>query len=73
MKKILFITANPKNTARLRLDEEIRDIAESLNLAHRENFRIEQRWATRLKDVRRAIFDVNPHILHFSGHGERSR
>lgn len=70
MKKILFITANPKNTARLRLDEEIRDIAESLNLAHRENFRIEQRWATRLKDVRRAIFDVNPHILHFSGHGE---
>ncbi len=71
MKKILFIMANPKNTARLRLDEEIRDIAESLNLArHREHFRIEQRWATRLKDVRRAIFDVNPHILHFSGHGE---
>ena len=72
MKKILFIAANPKDTARLRLDEEFREIEDGLNRSiHREEFRLHQKWAVRLKDLRRAMFEVNPCVIHFSGHGER--
>ena len=71
MKTILFIAANPKDSVRLRLDEEIREIEDGLNRSiHREEFRLHQKWAVRLKDVRRAMFEVNPHVVHFSGHGE---
>ncbi len=70
-KKILILAANPKDTARLRLDEEVREIKEGLRLAKkRELFEIEQREAVRIRDLRRALLDCEPQILHFSGHGE---
>jgi CHAT domain len=69
-KTILFLAANPKGTTSLRLDQEIRDIAEGLQRSqHREQFRLEQRWATRPRDVQRALLDCQPYIVHFSGHG----
>lgn len=70
-KKILILAANPKDTTRLRLDEEVREIKEGLRLAKkRELFEIEQREAVRIRDLRRALLDCEPHIVHFSGHGE---
>jgi hypothetical protein len=67
---ILFLAANPKDTGRLRLDQELRDIAEGLQRAQqRDQFVLEQRWAVRPRDIQRAIMDVGPHIIHFSGHG----
>lgn len=70
VKTILFLAANPKSTPSLRLDEEVRDISEGLQRAqHRENFRLEQRWAVRPRDLQRALLEVNPQIVHFSGHG----
>jgi hypothetical protein len=69
--KILFLTANPANTVRLRLDEEVRQIDEAIRRARkRDSFVIEQRWAVRIDDLRRAMLDVNPQIIHFSGHGD---
>jgi hypothetical protein len=68
--KILILAANPKSTTRLRLDEEARDIDEGLRRAkHREQFNLEQRWAVRPRDIQRAMLDINPQIVHFSGHG----
>ncbi|HEY9630210.1 MAG TPA: TIR domain-containing protein [Coleofasciculaceae cyanobacterium] len=73
VRKILFLAANPQGTSRLRLDHEVRDIEEGLRRSqHREQFDLEQRWAVRPRDVQRAMLELNPQIVHFSGHGEGS-
>jgi hypothetical protein len=70
-KKILILSANPIGTDKLRLDEEVRDIEEGLQRSkYREQFEVSQKWAVRPWDMRRAILDHDPQILHFTGHGE---
>ncbi len=72
VKKILILAANPKTTPRLRLDEEVREIREGLMRAkRREQFEIHQNWAVRLRDLRRALLDVEPQIVHFTGQGKK--
>ncbi|MGD1698842.1 CHAT domain-containing protein [Dapis sp. BLCC M229] len=69
-KTILILAANPKNTAPLRLDQEIREIDEGLHRANkRDKFQLQQKWAVRVRDFYRAILDYQPHIVHFCGHG----
>jgi hypothetical protein len=69
-KTVLFLAANPQQTARLRLDEELREIDESLRRANkREQFKLEPKGAVRWRDLYRSILDCNPQIVHFSGHG----
>ena len=69
---ILFLAANPKDKGRQRLDQELRDIAEGLQRAQkRDRFNLQQRWAVRPRDIQRAMLDVNPQIIHFSGSGEQ--
>ena len=69
-KTILILAANPKGTSPLRLDQEVRDICEGLQRSPFQNhFRIESRWAVRPRDVRLALLQVNPQIVHFCGHG----
>jgi hypothetical protein len=69
-KKILILTANPKNTDKLRLDQEVREIQAGLDRSkQRDQFEIISRWATRPDDLRRTLLDHNPNIVHFSGHG----
>jgi DNA-binding PadR family transcriptional regulator len=69
-RKILILTANPKDTDKLRLDEEARNIKEGLRQSkERDCFVIETEWAIRAKDVRRSILHYKPEIVHFSGHG----
>lgn len=68
--KILILAANPKGTTPLRLDEEVREIDAGLQRAkHREQFVLEQKWAVRPRDIQRTMLDLNPQIVHFSGHG----
>jgi hypothetical protein len=70
-KKILILSSNPKGTARLRLDEEVREIEERLRRSkYREQFLIHSKWAVRLRDIRQAMLDDEPQIVHFCGHGE---
>ncbi|MDZ8261281.1 AAA-like domain-containing protein [Nostoc sp. ChiQUE01b] len=70
MKKILILTANPKDTDNLRLNEEVREIQAGLERARkRDQFEIISRWAVRPDDLRRALLDYEPQIVHFSGHG----
>jgi len=69
-RKILLLSANPKGTSRLRLDEETREIKDGLKRAKkRDDFSIETAEAVRYRDIGRAILDYEPHIIHFSGHG----
>jgi hypothetical protein len=68
--KILILAANPKNTPHLRLDQEVRDIEEGLTRSQqRDRFELVQRWAARPRDVQLAILELEPQIVHFSGHG----
>ncbi len=70
IKKILVLASSPVNEARLRLDKEVREIDEALRRANkRDQFKFEQRWAIRTDDLRRALLDIEPQIVHFSGHG----
>ncbi|MEM7350909.1 MAG: effector-associated domain EAD1-containing protein [Acidobacteriota bacterium] len=69
-KVILFLAANPKETAPLRLDEELREIQENLRGASlRKQFRLEVVTSARQKDIRQALLDHKPYAVHFSGHG----
>ena len=69
---ILFCAANPVDTGQLRLDEEVREIAEGLRRSkHRDYFNLAQRWAVRAEDLRRGLLDEQPSIVHFSGHGSQ--
>ncbi|MGB3301018.1 MAG: AAA-like domain-containing protein [Phormidesmis sp.] len=69
-KTILMLSANPSDTARLRLDKEVREIQQGLQLsAGRDRFTVISQWAVRPDDLRRALLKHQPQIVHFSGHG----
>jgi hypothetical protein len=70
VKTILLLAANPRDTSKLQLDVEVREIDEGLQRAKkREQFKLEQKWAVRSRDFYRAILDTQPQIVHFCGHG----
>ena len=70
MKKILILSANPKNTRSLRLDQEIREIQNTLQLSpHRDEFEIIAGSAVQVDDLTRFLSHHQPTIVHFSGHG----
>ena len=65
--KILILTAIPHG---LRLDLEIREIEDAIRrAARRDLFDIRTRTAVRTQDIRRAIAEEKPQIVHFCGHG----
>jgi CHAT domain len=70
IKTILVLSAQPKGVDPLRLEEEVRELRRGLERSrHRDDFRIEQRSALTAQDLRRALIDCQPQIVHFSGHG----
>lgn len=74
LRTILILAANPKGTSRLRLDEEVRKIEQALERAKkRDRFKLVQKWAVTDDDLRRALLDHEPEIVHFSGHGAGKR
>lgn len=67
---VLFVTANPEETTRLRLDEEMRDIEDELQKAKfRDKFSIIRKNAARISDLQDGLLNHNPDIIHFTGHG----
>lgn len=69
-KTILVLAANPKNTTPLRLGEEVRSLRLGLERSqYRDRFELQERWAVTVMDMRRALLDCHPQIVHFSGHG----
>lgn len=77
---ILFLGANPDivyqdgtEQSKLKLDKEAREIKEALAKSlNRDSINFETRWAVRTSDLFQAINEVNPTIIHFSGHGTES-
>ena len=70
VRSILLLAADPSDLARLRLATEFREIQEKLRLAmYRDRFTVHQRMALRPADLSQAMLDLQPEIVHFSGHG----
>ena len=70
MPTVLIVSASPIDQDRLRLGAEFRDIRHALQRSrNREDWKIESNEAITVDDLRRALLDHNPPILHFSGHG----
>jgi CHAT domain len=70
VRTLLILAANPKGTERLRLDEEVKKIEQGLERSkRRDQFKLVVKWAVTDDDLRRAMLDNEPEIVHFSGHG----
>ena len=71
--KVLFLSSDPKNTSRLRLDTEQREICEKIALSkYRDNIEFKPQVSLRAQDFSQAILDFEPTVVHFSGHGSKS-
>jgi hypothetical protein len=69
--RVLFLASLPSSVAPLDLGVEIRKIRERIQSArHRDRIQMQSEWAVRPQDIRRALLEHSPHIVHFSGHGE---
>jgi hypothetical protein len=71
--KILFLGASPINENRLRLDAEVREIDNKLQMSrNRDSFILETKWAVRVSDLQGHLLRYSPDIVHFSGHGSEA-
>jgi len=68
--KILFVSANPAGMPQLKLDKEAREIEAKIRAAeYRDSLELITKWAVRPDDLLQALNQHQPHIVHFSGHG----
>jgi CHAT domain len=68
--KILFLSANPKNITHIRLDEEVREVDQKIQMGEcRDQLALLPHLAVRPSDLQQTLLRHKPHILHFSGHG----
>lgn len=68
--RILFVAANPLGTQQLALDVEAREIMDVLSRSQaREHLEIHTRWVTSPGNLRRALRQLSPVAVHFSGQG----
>jgi len=69
--KVLFVAANPLDTTRLSLDEEMRSIAVKVSRTPmRDEVDFVAAWAARPDDLLHAINEHEPSVIHFAGHGQ---
>jgi hypothetical protein len=70
--KVLFLASNPAGTQQLNLDVEARAITEKIRAAeHRDLLEFVTVWAVRPDDLLQVLNEHKPHIVHFSGHGNK--
>jgi hypothetical protein len=70
MPTVLILAASPTDQDRLGLGREVKKIRQALERSrNRENWRIESNEAATVEDLRRALLDHQPTVVHFSGHG----
>jgi hypothetical protein len=70
--RILFLSANPMSVSRILVDEEFREITERLQEGpYRDKFELHNHMATRPEDLQKLMLTYQPHIVHFSCHGNK--
>jgi hypothetical protein len=72
--RILFLSANPRNTGPIRVDEEAREVFKRLEEgSKRDAFELILHPALRPGDLQLLLMKYQPHIVHFSGHGSLAK
>lgn len=67
---ILLMSASPRDQKHLLLSDERREIEQALRATRfRDAFHIHDMPSCRVRDISQTLFEHNPSILHFSGHG----
>jgi hypothetical protein len=67
---ILFLAANPYASSLLKLGEECAEIQRELKMTlNRDDFHVESRWAVGIDEFMRHLTELDPTVIHFSGHG----
>lgn len=72
MKKhmILFLAANPRGSNLLKLGEECAEIQRELKMTpNRDQLHLESRWAVGIDEFMRHLTELDPTVIHLSGHG----
>jgi hypothetical protein len=70
--RILFLSANPRGTPRLDLDNEFKSIYDTIQRSnYRDSFDMRSMMDLWAEELDRHILHFKPQILHFSGHGEK--
>ncbi|MEM9090903.1 MAG: AAA-like domain-containing protein, partial [Cyanobacteria bacterium P01_F01_bin.53] len=70
VQRILILAANPLESSKSRLDEELCELESVLKRAkQRDRFDIRSQYATCPDDIQQALLDYNPQIVHFCVHG----
>jgi hypothetical protein len=68
--KILFLSANPRATVPLDLEQELRSLERELGaVRHRDRIDLVARHAVQPDDLIRHVRTERPTVVHFSGHG----
>jgi len=72
--RILFLSSNPWNVSRILVDEEAREVFEKIHEGpYRDRFEVHSHVAVRPRDLQRLLLKYRPHIVHFSGHGNKQQ
>ncbi len=68
---ILFLSSSPIDEDFLQVGKEARSIEEELQASSfREKFSFSQKTAVKPETLTKALLDLKPNIVHFSGHGD---
>jgi hypothetical protein len=68
--RVLLVSANPRGTTALKLDEEVREIEKKVLASDfRDYIEIITKLAARPDDLLQSLNQHKPHVVHFSGHG----
>lgn len=67
---ILFLAANPHSSSPLKLGDECAEIQRELRMApYGDDFLFEARWAVGVDEFMRSLTELDPAVIHVSGHG----
>ena len=70
---ILYLTADPLKNNPLRVDAELHHVQDEIRGSKfRDNITVLHRPAADLKSLLNGLNDLNPNVVHFSGHGNKS-
>lgn len=70
---VLYLTADPIKNNPLRVDAEFHHVQDEIRGSKfRDNITVQHRPAANLKSLLNGLNDLEPDIIHFSGHGNKS-
>ena len=70
---VLYLTSDPIKNNPLRVDAEIHHVQNEIRSSKfRDNVTVQHRPAANLKSLLNGLNDLNPTVVHFSGHGNKS-